>query len=112
MRSAPISREMRTEPPPPTLTPLPLPPPRLLDRRPAPGAEQALDAPIALTFDQPMDQGSVEAALTLSPTVEGRIEWLDERILSFVPENELARGNRTIEILDDRLTELLEARER
>jgi uncharacterized protein YfaS (alpha-2-macroglobulin family) len=83
-----------TETPPPTATPLPLPPPRLAYRSPAPGEEQPLDAPVELTFDQPMDQASVEAALTISPTVEGEFAWSDDRTLSFSAEGGLERGLR------------------
>jgi uncharacterized protein YfaS (alpha-2-macroglobulin family) len=83
-----------TETPPPTATPMPLPAPRLLFRSPAPGEEQPLDAPIVLTFDQPMDQVSVEAAFVLSPTVEGAFSWSDERTLTFTPRDGLERGVR------------------
>ncbi len=81
-----------TETPPPTVTPIPLPAPQLLFRSPAPGEEQPLDAPIELTFDQPMDRKSVEAAFTISPTIEGELTWLDDRTLSFDPRVELERG--------------------
>ncbi|MBN1658623.1 MAG: Ig-like domain-containing protein [Anaerolineae bacterium] len=70
-------------PAPPTATPLPLPAPRLYQ---APAGEVALDAPIEITFDQPMDQESVEAAFSISPAVEGTLEWADARTLLFVPE--------------------------
>lgn len=81
-----------TESPLPSATPLPLPAPRLLFRSPAPGEEQLLDAPLELVFDQPMDRASVEAALVISPTVEGSLAWVDDRTLSFAAENGLERG--------------------
>ena len=90
-----------TETPPPTVTPMPLPAPQLLFRSPAPGEEQPLQAPIELAFDQPMDQDSVEAALTISPSIEGGVNWLDERTLSLVPERELERGARFSVMVDD-----------
>jgi len=80
--------------PPPTATPLPLPAPRLLSRSPAPGEELPLDAPIVLTFDQPMDRASVEAAFTISPTVDGTFTWTDERTLAFAASGGLGRGVR------------------
>jgi uncharacterized protein YfaS (alpha-2-macroglobulin family) len=83
-----------TEPPPPTVTPMPLPAPRLLFRSPAPGEEQPLDAPIELTFDQPMDQASVETAFAISPTVKGAFTWTDERTVAFAPDGGLERGAR------------------
>jgi uncharacterized protein YfaS (alpha-2-macroglobulin family) len=83
-----------TEPPPPTLTPMPLPAAQLAYRSPAPGEEQPLDAPIALTFDEPMDQASVEAAFAISPTVQGKFTWTDDRTVVFAPTRELERGQR------------------
>lgn len=85
----------------PTTTPLPLPPPRLLERTPAPGAEQPLDAPLTFTFDQPMDQTSVEAALVISPTVDGTLTWADARTLTFTPKKQLARATRYQVMLTD-----------
>ncbi len=81
-------------PAPPTATPLPLPPARLLLRSPAPGEEQPVDAPIEVTFDEPMDQASVEAAFAISPTVQGTFNWTDERTLAFTPAKSLERGTR------------------
>jgi uncharacterized protein YfaS (alpha-2-macroglobulin family) len=81
-----------TEPPPPTLTPMPLPAPQLAYRDPAPSEEQPLDAPITLTFDEPMDQASVETAFTISPTIQGKLTWADDRTLVFAPSSELKRG--------------------
>ncbi len=81
-------------PAPPTATPMPLPPPRLLQRSPAPGEEQPVDAPIEVTFDEPMDQASVEAAFAISPTVQGTFKWTDERTVAFTPAKKLERGTR------------------
>ncbi|MGQ9600094.1 MAG: Ig-like domain-containing protein [Anaerolineae bacterium] len=81
-------------PAPPTATPLPLPPPRLLSRTPAPGEEQPLDAPIVLTFDQPMHKASVEAAFLISPTLEGSFAWSDDRTVAFTAEKGFERGTR------------------
>ncbi len=80
--------------PTPRPTPQPFPAPRLLERVPAPGEEQPLDAPIELTFDQPMSKASVEAAFSISPTVAGRFSWSDERTLTFAPSSALERGRR------------------
>ncbi len=85
---APTSVPTPTRTPAPTATPMPLPPPRLLSHSPAPGEELALDAPIELTFDQPMDHSSVEDAWTISPAVEGAFTWLDARTLRFTPRTE------------------------
>ena len=44
---------------------VPYPPTRLLFRAPETGEAQALDAPIELIFDQPMDADSVAEALAI-----------------------------------------------
>ncbi len=79
-------------PAPPTVTPMPLPEPQLASRQPAPGEEQPLDAPIVLTFDEPMDRASVEAAFAISPTVEGAFDWTDDQTVAFRPTEPLERG--------------------
>ncbi|MGC9396859.1 MAG: Ig-like domain-containing protein, partial [Anaerolineae bacterium] len=76
-----------------SLTPaLPYPPPRLLFRAPETNEAQALDAPIELVFDQPMDAESVAEAFAIAPSVDGALEWADSRTLVFTPAEPLARG--------------------
>lgn len=70
----------------------PLPAPRLLTHAPERGEMQALDAPIELIFDQPMDQESVAAAFAISPTIEGDLSWRDAHVLEFQPLTALSRG--------------------
>jgi hypothetical protein len=76
------------------VTPPPLPAPALLFHTPENNAEHGLDKPVELTFDQPMDQSSVEAAFTITPSVSGELSWADARTLKFVPQTSLARGTR------------------
>jgi len=45
-------------------------PPQVIASDPLPGQEVALDTPITVRFDQPMDQTSVAAAFTLDPPVK------------------------------------------
>ena len=71
---------------------LPYPPPRLIFRTPEPGASQPPDAPIELTFDQPMDHKSVDDAFAISPNVKGKLAWSDNRTLVFTPAEPLSRG--------------------
>ncbi len=83
----------------PTATPLPAgavdwAAPRLLARFPALGVDQPLSDPVVLTFDQPMDQASVEAALKIEPAVPGKLSWINERTLSFAPDQPLKRGQQ------------------
>ncbi len=70
---------------------VPYPAPRLLFRAPETGEAQALDAPIELIFDQPMDAGSVAAAFAIEPSVKGELAWTDSRTLLFEPAEPLAR---------------------
>jgi hypothetical protein len=81
-------------------TPTPLPPinPIIIERRPARGEEAAVDGAIEISFDQPMDRDSVEAALNVSAggdvplTIAGSIEWPDEATLRFIPVEPLERA--------------------
>jgi len=75
----------------PTRTPLPPQPPITVYRSPAPGEEQALDEPIVIAFDQPMDQLSVEEAFSIEPEVEGHLSW-EKNDLVFTPAESLKRG--------------------
>ncbi len=67
-------------------TPTPASPqgPIVIDQKPVAGEEQPPDAPLTITFDQAMNQASVQAALTISPTVAGKVEW-SGNTLSFTP---------------------------
>jgi hypothetical protein len=57
---------------------------------PLPGSKDvALDAPLRIPFNWPMDQASVEAGLVISPAVEGQVEW-EENTLVFRPRGGLA----------------------
>lgn len=89
-----------TVPPRPTPTAEPIPvvaaadidwPPQLVYSSPARGEEVMLDGAITLRFDQPMDQSSVEAALTVADIdgspVEGAFTWTREDTLVFTPQS-------------------------
>ena len=60
-------------------------PPQVVQATPAPGEEQPLDAPLQVTFDQPMDTGSVQSAFSILPTVSGDFEWPFPHIMRFKP---------------------------
>src|SRR3990172_3030963 len=64
----------------PTLAPTPLPPlaPQVVDRFPGRGDELKVDGAIDVYFDVPMDRASVESAFSVSPSVTGTFEWLDD----------------------------------
>jgi uncharacterized protein YfaS (alpha-2-macroglobulin family) len=61
-------------------------PPSLLESTPLPGSEIGLSEMILLTFTQPMDQASVEAAFQGEPAISGRFEWQDEKTVAFTPD--------------------------
>ncbi len=87
---------------PPALTPAVLAqasqplPPRVLQFVPAPAEEQPLDAPLQLTFDQPMDAKSVQAAFRVEPPVEGSFTWPLPHIMQFKPSEPLQRATRYV----------------
>ena len=66
--------------------------PQLVASSPAAGEEVSLDSPIALRFDQAMDQKSVEAAWAIEPAVDGRFQWPRADTLIFTPNNQLKRA--------------------
>jgi peptidoglycan/xylan/chitin deacetylase (PgdA/CDA1 family) len=44
-----------------------------------------VNAPIVMSFSQPMDRPSVEASFAILPRVEGRLAWRDDVTLGFEP---------------------------
>jgi uncharacterized protein YfaS (alpha-2-macroglobulin family) len=89
-----------TETPGPTPTPLPPTNPILIRRVPARGQEVPVDGTVEIRFDQPMDQSSVEAALSVTTggdtpqEVPGAVQWLDPTTLRFKPSQPLKRAAR------------------
>jgi len=70
--------------------------PQAIYSSPAPGEEVLLNGAITLRFDQPMDESSVEEALSISTTdngdiVQGAISWPRADTLVFTPEQNLKR---------------------
>jgi len=93
----PGGRTPTAEPPPLTSTPVPedlppLPAPELLFRAPEVNELQALNGPVELVFDQPMDQESVADAFSIKPRAKGELVWADARTLRFNPASALDRG--------------------
>ena len=77
--------------------------PRVVSISPSTGEYLSPEPEIKLTFNQPMDQGSVGANFELSGAegaVNGSFAWNDDDTeLTFTPENALARGTRYTLIL-------------
>ncbi len=79
--------------------------PRLIDVYPPSGVQVGPREPLVVTFDQPMDQASVEAAIDITPQVIGAFSWQDAQTVTFTPsENwprataitlQIAKGART-----------------
>ncbi len=81
-----------TPTPQPTQTPLPLPP-VLVEAVPPDGSTYPLAGALTLYFNQSMDRGSVEGALTGQPTLSGSINWLDDATLVFEPDTPFLPGS-------------------
>ena len=67
-------------------------PPQVITSDPLSGQEVAVDTPITVLFDQPMDQTSVEAAFSLDPPVAGDITWPQPNTAVFTPAESLEVG--------------------
>lgn len=90
-------RATPTPPPSPTHPPYTPPaagnvPPLIIQRTPERGEELPVDGTIELVFDRAMDKATVEKAFQITPQVEGRLEWADERTVRFKPARDLKRA--------------------
>lgn len=65
-------------------------PPAIIAFSPAEGEEVKVDAPITITFNQPMDKESVEKAFSITPEVKGSISW-SKNTMVFRPAEGWAR---------------------
>jgi uncharacterized protein YfaS (alpha-2-macroglobulin family) len=59
---------------------------------PASGAKLAPSEALEVVFDRPMDEASVNAAFSISPQLEGKLEWSNTQTLRFTPSQELPRN--------------------
>ncbi|HUN23221.1 MAG TPA: Ig-like domain-containing protein [Anaerolineales bacterium] len=75
-------------------TPLPTVPPLVAEVSPTAGETLPTDGAIVLYFDQAMQADSVEKAVSFSPAVSGKWQWLDDRTAQFTPNNALAPAQR------------------
>ncbi len=66
--------------------------PQIIDTAPARGEELPLDGTVTFYFNQPMDQASVQAALTISPAVKGTLNWPNDATAQFKPSAPLQRA--------------------
>jgi hypothetical protein len=70
--------------------------PLVVQTIPERGAELPLDAPVEISFDQPMDRASVEKAFAIEPgaSIDGILEWVDDQTLRFKLKDGWQRGQR------------------
>ncbi|HPH94242.1 MAG TPA: Ig-like domain-containing protein [Anaerolineaceae bacterium] len=75
----------------PTRTPRPRPnlPPAVAESNPSVNSEIPVKGPIAIIFNQAMDQRSVEAAIEMKPLIQGAFAWADQMTLLFTPDQPL-----------------------
>ena len=75
-------------PPMPKATPTAVPPqpPQVASYAPKRTAEQPIDEPLQIVFDQAMDHGSVESAWHISPQVDGTLTWRDTTLVFSLTE--------------------------
>ncbi len=88
--TTPAAEQVATAVPTPTQVPLP---PTVVATDPQRGEEQPVDAPVLVTFDQPMDPDTTEAAFVIEPEVPGTIE-VQANTLLWKPGKPLARATR------------------
>jgi hypothetical protein len=75
-------------------------PPQIVDYGPQRGAiDVSTAAPIKVTFDHAVDQGSVESRIRLLPKTSGNVRWLTNRQLVF--EHETLRPSTVYEMVID-----------
>lgn len=61
-------------------------PPAVVEMDPVPGSRLGLSRPVTFYFNQPMDQDSVESALSGQPALAGTFEWPDDATLTYTPQ--------------------------
>ena len=69
-------------------------PPHVIDVWPYPGEEVPVDEAVTVTFDQPVNAASVEAAWQTDPATPGAFTWTDERTVQFAPDGGWPRATR------------------
>ncbi len=95
--SAPAAAPSSVPAPTPTRTPLP---PILVNVTPEPGQEQQLTQPVVLTFDQPMDPSTTQAAFSIQPEVDGQVKVQGAELV-FAPAQPLKRAAQYVVSVKD-----------
>ncbi|HEX7567355.1 MAG TPA: Ig-like domain-containing protein [Anaerolineaceae bacterium] len=84
-----------TSAPKPTQVPQNLPA-ALVETAPLPKSEIGLKQPFIFYFNQPMEKGSVEAALQAQPALTGAFKWLNDFTVSFTPDQPLPKDTAVL----------------
>jgi alpha-2-macroglobulin len=66
-------------------------PPQIIDVYPLPGVEMIGTETLTISFDQPMEADSVIRALTITPSLDADLAWLDRQTLTVTPRREWVR---------------------
>src|SRR5207245_11104399 len=75
-------------------------PPSVTDTRPV-GSNTNLTPWIFVTFTEPMNRTSVEAAFSITPAIDGAFMWSsDSRVMTFVPARDLDSGATYFVVID------------
>lgn len=62
------------------------------------GNRVALNTPIVVTFDQPVDRAVAQAKFSLSPKAEGGFTWKDDKTMTFTPKKLRQQQNYTVTV--------------
>ncbi|GAB4556093.1 MAG: hypothetical protein OHK0023_28040 [Anaerolineae bacterium] len=80
--------------------------PRVLASVPAQRELVSPNANIQITFSQPMNRASVEAAFATNPPINGAFQWTDDQSVTFMPGAPLTRGTEyTVSISTEALSQ-------
>lgn len=80
-------------------SPTPGPPPNLVASYPIDGDMVVrAEFPLTLAFDRPLDRGSLEAGVSISPATAGTFEWPAEHVAVFRPEGGWTAGEYTVTV--------------
>ncbi|NJM42650.1 MAG: Ig-like domain-containing protein, partial [Anaerolineae bacterium] len=94
--SAPVPATPTPLPPKPTVAFIPVNSnevsPIIVSRSPENGERLAPSGAIRLVFDRAMNQDSVASALQITPRVEGKLSWTNNRTATFTPNAALPRN--------------------
>jgi hypothetical protein len=82
-------------------------PPAVVSTFPANGATGvATNTQIRVTFSEPMDAASAQAAFSLAPVTAGKFDWASDSLMYWKPYTELARHTSYTYVMDTTATDI------